>query len=279
MKLRALLELMRISNLPTVWSNAWMGWMAGSWIFDALPQNDETAYHPFEHPVHLIGIGLLAAAAMSLIYCGGMVFNDYVDREVDAAERPGRPIPSGRIGASSSKRLAIGLLVGGFVMVLVADVLSNASVSLTPSVRTLGLGVGLVTTVVLYNLLHQRWSSAILLMALCRGLLVLVCASLAFAPTDEQAEYENLHTAFWLVVLLFAIPPFCYTVLISAVARHEVDPERGGFGGPKTIMNMIAAMPLLDALWLVLIGLWPASLVCFGCAVLTKLGHRRIAGS
>lgn len=279
MKFRALLELMRVSNLPTVWSNAWMGWVAGNWIFDALPQNHETAYHPLEHPVHLIGIGLLAAAAMSLIYCGGMVLNDYVDHEVDAAERPGRPIPSGRIGASFSKRLAIGLLVGGLAMVVVADMLSNASISLTPSVPALGLGVGLVVTVVFYNLLHQRWSSAILLMALCRGLLVLACASLAFAPSDGQAEHENLHTAFWLVVLLFAIPPFCYTVLISAVARREVDPERGGFGGPKTIMNMIAAMPLLDALWLVLIGLWPASLVCVGCAVLTKLGHRRIAGS
>lgn len=279
MNLRALLELMRVSNLPTVWSNAWMGWIAGSWIFDALSQSHAPSDHPLEHTEHLIGIGILAAAAMSLVYCGGMVLNDYVDRGLDAAERPGRPIPSGRIGASPAKQLAIGLLVAGLVMIAVAGVLSNAADSLTPSLHTLGLGVGLVVAVVLYNLLHQRWSSAILLMALCRGLLVLACASLAFVPLEWHAEFEKLHAAFWLVVLLFALPPFCYTVLISAVARREVDPERGGFGGPGTVMNMIAAMPLLDALCLVLIGLWPASLVCVACAVLTKLGHRRIAGS
>ena len=27
----------------------------------------------------------------------GMALNDYADREIDAVERPGRPIPSGRV--------------------------------------------------------------------------------------------------------------------------------------------------------------------------------------
>lgn len=31
------------------------------------------------------------------IYAGGCVFNDFCDREVDARERPGRPIPSGKV--------------------------------------------------------------------------------------------------------------------------------------------------------------------------------------
>jgi hypothetical protein len=44
-------------------------------------------------------------------------------------------------------------------------------------------------------------------------------------------------------------------------------------------MNMIAAMPLLDAVWLLAMGLWPVSLVAVMCAVLTKLSHRKIAGS
>ena len=39
---------------------------------------------------------LLAASAG--LYLSGMVFNDVFDRKRDAAERPNRPIPSGRIG-------------------------------------------------------------------------------------------------------------------------------------------------------------------------------------
>lgn len=37
------------------------------------------------------------AAASSCFYLAGMALNDYADREVDARERPNRPIPSGRV--------------------------------------------------------------------------------------------------------------------------------------------------------------------------------------
>ena len=39
--------------------------------------------------------GLVASS--SCLYLAGMALNDYADREVDAVERPGRPIPSGRV--------------------------------------------------------------------------------------------------------------------------------------------------------------------------------------
>ena len=80
---------------------------------------------------------------------------------------------------------------------------------------------------------------------------------------------------------LFIIGPavtlFLYTLAISIVARREMETKR--FAGPKTIMNMIAAMPLLDAIWLIVMGLWPVSLFCVACAGLTKLAHRKVAGS
>ena len=37
--------------------------------------------------------GLVASS--SCLYLAGMALNDYADRDVDAVERPGRPIPSG----------------------------------------------------------------------------------------------------------------------------------------------------------------------------------------
>ncbi|MFC3737438.1 UbiA family prenyltransferase, partial [Paractinoplanes deccanensis] len=37
------------------------------------------------------------AAASVLLYWAGMAANDWADRELDARERPRRPIPSGRV--------------------------------------------------------------------------------------------------------------------------------------------------------------------------------------
>ncbi|MEW6582528.1 MAG: UbiA family prenyltransferase, partial [Actinomycetota bacterium] len=49
------------------------------------------------------------ALASCLVYLGGMALNDWADREVDARERPHRPIPSGRIGAGAALGAAAGL--------------------------------------------------------------------------------------------------------------------------------------------------------------------------
>ena len=53
---------------------------------------------------------ILLAAAFSLLYTGGMYLNDAFDREVDARERPERPIPSGRVRAGSVFAIGFGLL-------------------------------------------------------------------------------------------------------------------------------------------------------------------------
>ena len=132
----------------------------------------------------------------------------------------------------------------------------------------------LIAMVVVYNLQHSANAWSVAVMASCRALIIFTCAT--------YAQNYFLVVSSWVAAIVIwgpAVTVFLYTLAISIVARREVDPERGGFGGPKTVMNMIAAMPLLDAAWLVAMGLWPASLVCVACAGLTKLGHRRIAGS
>ena len=54
--------------------------------------------------------GLVAAS--SCLYLAGMALNDYADREVDAVERPGRPIPSGRVSPGFALGLAGALTAG-----------------------------------------------------------------------------------------------------------------------------------------------------------------------
>ncbi len=51
--------------------------------------------------------------ASSCLYLSGMVFNDVFDRRIDAQERPGRPIPSGRISLSAAIGLGALLMAAG----------------------------------------------------------------------------------------------------------------------------------------------------------------------
>ena len=68
-----------MSNLPTVWTNTLAGvTLAGR------RRRRRAAW-------------LLLALAFSLLYTGGMYLNDAFDRDIDARERPERPIPSGRV--------------------------------------------------------------------------------------------------------------------------------------------------------------------------------------
>src|SRR5262245_63491269 len=50
-------------------------------------------------------------AAGSLFYSGGMALNDAFDAEIDARERPERPIPSGRVSRGTVLALGFGMLV------------------------------------------------------------------------------------------------------------------------------------------------------------------------
>ena len=87
----AWLQLLRVSALLTVPGDAYAGTVAagrsvrrGTW---------------------------LAAGASLCLYEAGMALNDWADRDVDAVERPDRPLPSGRIAPSAALGAA-GVLTG-----------------------------------------------------------------------------------------------------------------------------------------------------------------------
>ena len=53
------------------------------------------------------------SAASVCLYWAGMALNDYVDRRLDAEERPERPIPSGAVSPGTALGVATGLTVAG----------------------------------------------------------------------------------------------------------------------------------------------------------------------
>jgi len=97
--LKTLLTLGRTSNLPTVWSNM----LAGAVLSGAV-------FGPRTFALLLI--------CGSAFYEGGMFLNDAFDAELDARERPGRPIPSGLVTRGAVFSLGFGLLGAGLALFL-----------------------------------------------------------------------------------------------------------------------------------------------------------------
>jgi 4-hydroxybenzoate polyprenyltransferase len=143
---RAWLQIARVSNSPTVASNA----VAGAALAGAAVE------------------AALVALAMVLFYTAGMVLNDLADAEIDRRERPERPIPSGAI----SRRAAL----GAFVALVCCGFAALAGEGRAPLLA----GAGLVALIVLYDLWHKDNPISPLLMAGCRAL-VYVIAGLAVA--------------------------------------------------------------------------------------------------
>ena len=61
----------------------------------------------------LRGRRLLLPLSSAAFYWSGMALNDWADRELDATERPERPIPSGRVSANRALAVATGLTAAG----------------------------------------------------------------------------------------------------------------------------------------------------------------------
>lgn len=106
------------------------------------------------------------AGASVLLYWAGMAANDWADRRLDAVERPERPIPSGRVTPAAAVGLAAGLTAAG--------------VGLAAAVggrRAAALAVPLAASIWGYDLLAKNTAAGPAVMAVCRGLDVLLGAS------------------------------------------------------------------------------------------------------
>ncbi|WP_277207170.1 SCO3242 family prenyltransferase [Isoptericola croceus] len=100
MRWRDLAELVRLPAALTVPGDTLVGAAAAGW-----PSGRRTAALP------------LASAAL---YWAGMALNDWSDRDLDAVERPDRPIPSGRVRPDEALAVAAGLTGAGLACAAVA---------------------------------------------------------------------------------------------------------------------------------------------------------------
>lgn len=148
------------------------------------------------------GRTLLAAGSSLCLYEAGMALNDWADREEDRAERPHRPLPSGRISPTAALAAAAGLTAAG---------LGLAAAAGRPALATASALAG---TVWLYDLKLAGTPAGPAGMAAARTLDVLLGAT-ATARTGAAAR-----TALPAAALLGA-----HTYAVTSVSRHET---RGG---------------------------------------------------
>jgi 4-hydroxybenzoate polyprenyltransferase len=182
-KLKAYLEIWRVTNLPTVWTNVIAACVLATGSVSA--------------PIWILLL------ANSCFYIAGMTLNDWCDVDYDRKNRPMRPIPSGRISERTALNMTLMMFGIGLGLLFIG----------TPYFSGTLAGIALITTIIAYDLRHKQSSWSVLLMALCRALIfvnvslalrnelapfVLLLASLQFCyviAISLVARYENSRVA------------------------------------------------------------------------------------
>jgi hypothetical protein len=278
---RTAVRLGRVSNLPTVWSN----------VIAALALAGGSSTR----------VLLVAGVAMSLLYIGGMYLNDAFDRDIDARERPARPIPSGEAPAAT-------VLWAGFAM-LAIGVAALATLSLPSGL----VGLALAAAIVVYDMHHKRNPLSPVLMGLCRALVyvgsaaavgaaleprVLIGAAVMFlfvagltlaAKQESLARVSNLSALILLAApLIAALPliasswpvPFAFLLLAVALVFAVLLLSRRGSGDVgRAIGLLIASIALTDALAAASAGAATAMAVCTALFGMTLVLQRHVPGT
>jgi 4-hydroxybenzoate polyprenyltransferase len=170
-RLRAYSELVRLPNAFTAMADICLGWFVTMALGSAPPGLEF----------------LLLLAASTCLYCSGIVWNDFFDVEQDQRERPGRPLPSGRVSRRAAAAFATGLCLVGL-----------ACAALAGAALLAGL---LVLAILLYDAWLKRTWVGPLAMGSCRFLNVLL--GLALLEGSRDPGLLRWHLA--LVVGLYIV--------------------------------------------------------------------------
>lgn len=204
----AYLQLMRPANIVTAWADILVGFAASGAAVVINEFIDAQAVTPQIGALLTPLVWLLIATTG--LYGGGVVFNDVFDAELDAKERPERPIPSGRASRQGATILGSSLLTIG---VLAALQVSELSAVLAGIIACAALSYDAIAK-------HHTVLGP-LNMGLCRGGNLLLGMSAVPAVVGDR----------WYL----AIIPILYIAAITAISQGEVS-------GGKTMTGAVALL-------------------------------------
>jgi UbiA prenyltransferase family len=291
MKPAVVFRLGRVSNLPTVWSNI----LAGTVIAGGEPWRVST---------------LLAAAGISLLYIAGMYLNDAFDRDIDAKERPERPIPSQLVSAGAVFFGGFSFMLAGLGFVLWASTASSAPGRWQPMFA----GIFLAGAILFYDWNHKGNPLSPFFMGLCRVLAYVTAGYVAVAaPALElfliaavsfcylvgltyAAKQEALDRLGAIWPLLFLAAPLVYGLTAVREGYGTILLAVGAFAAlisaafyllrrrmkgdvPRAIVSLIAGISLVDALYLAAAASGIAAAIALICFAATLAMQRWVTGT
>lgn len=296
MTLSTALRLGRVSNLPTVWSNA----LAGACLAGTAVAPGATA------PLPPIAMGLLIAA-MSCTYVAGMFLNDAFDADWDRKRRPDRPIPAGDVAAATVFCWGFGLLAASVVLLAIAG--AEAGVGAAPASAVALLLGG---TVILYDRHHKGNPLGPVVMGLCRvwiyvsaatlvlgtvppataiGAALLLCHLIGLTYAAKQEDLARIDRI-WPLALL-AVPPLAMLTRIDDMVMAALELafvaailgaarllfRRAPGDTPSAVAILIASIALLDALLIASTGANALALSAACCFPATLALQRLVRGT
>lgn len=206
------LQLTRPANVITAIADIWAGFaIAGAWDYMAT----NWIYGDQQFWQNLLWLSLSTIG----LYAGGVAFNDIADAELDAIERPERPIPSGRASKSKAIVMSLALLIFG--------VFAAAQVNFTAAI--IAAAVAVLAVVYDYWGKHQRILGPIN-MGLCRSGNLLLGISVAPEVLEK----------IWPIAAI----PLIYVAAITMISRGEVHGKnrKALFGGGVMYASIFVAI-------------------------------------
>jgi 4-hydroxybenzoate polyprenyltransferase len=196
-RITAYLQLIRLPNVLTAAADSLAGWLL---VGGSL--SEPKRWLP------------LVSASM-VLYASGTALNDVFDIEIDRAERPGRPLPSGRVPITLAAWLGgLGLLLG--------PGLALAGGSVAPSI----VAAILAACILAYDAGVKHTHFGPVLMGACRGLNLLM--GMANAPHLGGPIAWSAAAAYGL-----------YVAGITVISRSETrEGERRGLVGGLSLLNL-----------------------------------------
>lgn len=189
------LRLMRLPNVFTALADIAMGFIVT------------------RHSATPVGALVALGTASALLYTAGMVLNDAFDVDIDARERPERPLPSGQISLAFARTLGLTMLFLGLAFGWLAGIAYAGEAAI--AWRSGAVATLLAASVVLYDAVLKRTVLGPLGMGLCRFLNVLLGMSVA---ANVDAAWP---LGFGVANLLPAAGIGIYIVGVTWFARSE----------------------------------------------------------
>ena len=253
-KLKALLDLGRVANLPTVWTNCIAGWLLAGAGFEWSERMGFKELAIYIGPIaHKLAMPLMfiPMAAASLLYVAGTTLNDAFDAKFDREHRPDRPIPSGVFTEKAVWSMGlITLALGAIIFLYIGVTSASASV--------IALCVTLLVLILVYDWMHKKSVWASLPMGGCRFVLYALVAvsavqvtrieELSKAQLFTEMDMEEINRAATLTGLqvfnvgVLGIAMLVYIMVLTLTARAESGTEE--LRVPKAV-RFLLFLPIL----------------------------------